>query len=265
MDEFAFDVFISHASEDKEPFVGELARALRRRGLVVWYDEFTLRPGDNLRRSIDAGLATSRYGIVVLSRAFFGKEWPQRELDGLTALEMSDGRKRILPVWHEVTQADVAAASPTLAGIFAARSASGPEQTADTLLGVIGNPDDRRYEHRHVDERVDVVALARESGDMALNLRYFLNCTLVGPAVLGIDDGMQMTGCYIHREMFLSYPSARRFVGIIPARHTRFEGCRFEDIGIIGPPHEVERVLLEPDSPDERSGQEAGARRQPRT
>lgn len=62
-----FDVFISHASEDKENFVRPLADTLEARRLRPWYDEFTLRPGDSLRRSIDRGLLTSQAGIVVLS------------------------------------------------------------------------------------------------------------------------------------------------------------------------------------------------------
>lgn len=74
-----WDVFISHASEDKE-FVRPLADALIARGLRVWYDEFELKVGDHLRRSIDRGLVRSRYGIVVLSPAFFAKHWPQTEV-----------------------------------------------------------------------------------------------------------------------------------------------------------------------------------------
>src|SRR4051812_31352652 len=46
-----YDVFISHAREDKEDFVRPLAAALEARHLRPWYDEFTLRPGDSLRRS----------------------------------------------------------------------------------------------------------------------------------------------------------------------------------------------------------------------
>jgi TIR domain len=54
-----WDVFISHASEDKEDFVRPLAESLSRSGLRVWYDEFTLKVGDSLRRSIDYGLDRS--------------------------------------------------------------------------------------------------------------------------------------------------------------------------------------------------------------
>jgi hypothetical protein len=59
-----FDVFISHASEDKDVFVRPLAEALRNAGIKVWYDEFTLQWGASLRETIDRGLATSRYGLV---------------------------------------------------------------------------------------------------------------------------------------------------------------------------------------------------------
>jgi len=83
-----FDVFISHASEDKDDFVRPLANELLNRGIRVWYDESTLKWGDSLRRKIDQGLARSRYGIVILSSAFFVKNWPQYELDGLVAREM---------------------------------------------------------------------------------------------------------------------------------------------------------------------------------
>lgn len=102
-----FDVFVSHASEDKDDFVRPLAKAMKESGLRVWYDEYSLSWGDRLRRSIDKGLASSKYGIVVLSPKFFEKEWPQRELDGLTALELDDGRKRILPLWHNIDVAGV--------------------------------------------------------------------------------------------------------------------------------------------------------------
>ena len=76
-----YDAFISHASEDKDSLVRPLAEALRDHHVEVWYDELSLQVGDSLRRSIDRGLAKSRFGVVVLSPAFFAKEWPQWELE----------------------------------------------------------------------------------------------------------------------------------------------------------------------------------------
>src|SRR5260370_4234923 len=99
-----WDVFISHASEDKDDFVRPLAHGLEAHGLKVWFDEFTLTVGDSLRRSIDDGLSRSRFGIVVISAAFLHKDWPQRELDGLVAREIG-GVKVVLPGWRNVTAA----------------------------------------------------------------------------------------------------------------------------------------------------------------
>jgi hypothetical protein len=108
------DAFVSHASDDQEDLVRPLAVALSQRGFSIWYAEFQLKVGDSLRRSIDAGLRDSRFGIVVLSEAFFRKNWPQYELDGLVAREMNGG-KVILPIWHKVTKDQVMRYSPTLA------------------------------------------------------------------------------------------------------------------------------------------------------
>jgi histidyl-tRNA synthetase len=43
-----WDVFVSHASEDKDAIARPLAKELRSRGLRVWYDEFELKIGDSL-------------------------------------------------------------------------------------------------------------------------------------------------------------------------------------------------------------------------
>ena len=131
-----WDVFISHASEDKEAFVRDLANSLSSSGLRVWYDEFTLTIGDSLRRSIDHGLSNSRFGIVVLSESFFSKEWPQRELDGLVAMEISSG-KIILPIWHKVTKEDVTAFSPILADKLAVSSERGIEIVTKEVVAAI--------------------------------------------------------------------------------------------------------------------------------
>jgi hypothetical protein len=131
-----WDAFICHASEDKEGFVRPLAELLSQKGLEVWYDDFTLTVGDSLRRSIDRGLGWSRFGIVVLSSAFFEKEWPQRELDGLVAREV-EGRKVILPVWHEVGFEEVKRYSPTLADRVAAKSSEGLEGVVCKLIAAM--------------------------------------------------------------------------------------------------------------------------------
>lgn len=129
-----YDIFICHASEDKDAVVRPLAFQLREQHLEVWYDEFSLEVGDSLRRSIDRGLARSRLAVVVLSPHFFQKQWPQRELDGLVARQMHKGERVILPVWHGVGYEEVLHHSPPLADTLAANSAEGLDAVVAKLV-----------------------------------------------------------------------------------------------------------------------------------
>jgi hypothetical protein len=139
VEERDFDVFISHAAEDKDAVVRPLALSLQERGLSVWYDEFELRVGDSLRRKIDNGIARSRFGIVVLSHAFFAKSWPQYELDGLVTMSLS-GKQVILPLWHEISKDEVVRQSPSLADKLALRTSDySIEEIAEELVAVIAN------------------------------------------------------------------------------------------------------------------------------
>lgn len=131
-----WDVFICHASEDKEGFVRPFAQALREARIRVWFDEFTLSLGDSLRRSIDRGLARSRYGVVVLSPSFFAKDWPQRELDGMVSLELN-GRKVVLPIWHNIDVTGVRAYSPTLADRVAGSTLQPMNELVESVLSVV--------------------------------------------------------------------------------------------------------------------------------
>ena len=134
-----YDFFVCHASEDKDDFVRPLAESLQSKGAEIWYDEFSLKVGDSLRRTIDRGLVDSRFGIVVVSEHFFKKEWPQRELDGLFALETATpDQKRILPIWHKVSKDEVAKYSPILADKIALNtSIKSIDEIADELMKLI--------------------------------------------------------------------------------------------------------------------------------
>jgi hypothetical protein len=118
-----YDVFISHASEDKDDVARPLAKELRKFGFSVWFDEFSLKVGDSLRRTIDRGLRLSRFGVIILSKDFFAKNWPQYELNGLVSREI-EGKKVILPVWHGVTKKEVEHFSPPLSDKVAANTAT---------------------------------------------------------------------------------------------------------------------------------------------
>lgn len=133
-----WDVFISHASEDKDDIARPLAEALRAKGLRVWYDESSLKLGDSLRQAIDKGLGRSRFGVVILSPRFFEKHWPQQELNGLVTREVN-AKKVILPVWHGVTFDDVRRYSVTLADRVAIQTSKGLAVVVETILAAIAD------------------------------------------------------------------------------------------------------------------------------
>lgn len=128
------DFFISHAGEDREAVARPLAEELQRRGHSVWFSDYELTLGDSLLQKISRGLVESRYGVVVLSHSFFAKPWPQTELEGLAARAIVEGRKVILPVWHNITHAEIAKYSPPLADRLGIDTGRGIGVVADEIV-----------------------------------------------------------------------------------------------------------------------------------
>ncbi len=124
-----WDVFISHASEDKAALVKPLANALKEAGVKVWFDEFELKFGDSLSRSIDYGLVHASFGIVILSKSFFAKQWTDYELRSLLS-RVTGGEHIILPIWHNIDRKDIMEYSPYLADIKALSTSIGIEDLA---------------------------------------------------------------------------------------------------------------------------------------
>ncbi len=135
-----WDVFISHASEDKL-YVEPLVEALKVADIDVWYDRLVLEWGDDLRKKIDHGLANCQYGIVVFSKAFLGgKKWTDHEFNGLFALE-KHGRKLILPIWHGISGDELLEYSPAFASRLAKDSSNDSyEDIRDSLLRLLDRP-----------------------------------------------------------------------------------------------------------------------------
>ena len=134
-----YDVFVSHAWEDKESFADEFVKELNKLNLRVWYDTSQIKWGDSMRAKIDEGLKKSKFGVVVLSPDYIkeGKYWTKAELDGLFQLESVNG-KTLLPVWHNLTKKDVMAYSPIIASRLAMTTASmTPSEIAEELAKLL--------------------------------------------------------------------------------------------------------------------------------
>ena len=104
--------------------------------MSVWYDEFELRIGDSLRQKIDEGISRSRFGVVILSKAFLSKGWTSYELDGLVTMAVNK-RQVLLPIWHDISKDEVISYSPSLADKVALRTADySISEIADEIAAV---------------------------------------------------------------------------------------------------------------------------------
>jgi hypothetical protein len=134
------DVFICHASEDKQDVAEPLANRLVGLGYEVWLDKFALKLGDRLLEKIDEGINTCRFGVVILSPRFFEKQWPKRELAGLAAREDAEDRPFILPVRVNLTQAELARHSALLAAVLGVEWSRGIDEVIRQIVDVVGAP-----------------------------------------------------------------------------------------------------------------------------
>jgi hypothetical protein len=130
--------FISHDSRDKE----EVARtiALKLQGLMcpVWYDDFSLQVGSNLRESIESGLKSCKKCILILSPNFLSNNgWTKREFDSIFTRELLEQKRLVLPVWHGVTKQMVFDYSPSLANVKGINWAIGGDEVCNQLARVV--------------------------------------------------------------------------------------------------------------------------------
>jgi len=188
MPESSWDVFISHAREDKAVVARPLAEALSRAGLRVWIDEQEISLGDSLTTKINEGLAHSRYGIVILSPDFLAKEWPKRELAALLAIELKHG-KRVLPVLHNLELESILRDFPLLGDKLCVSTEAGLEAVASEVRRAIGFK-------RDDDDDDDVDSATPHSPEVG---------TRVGPYVIEAQLGAGGSGV-VYRVRSSSHP-----------------------------------------------------------
>ena len=112
-----YDVFISHASADKEEYVDLLAMAVKRLGINVFYDTDVLSWGDRWKEVILNGTADSEFAIIVISNNFFDREWTEKELNEFLCQQNESGQKIVLPLLLGISIDDLKAHYPELGDI----------------------------------------------------------------------------------------------------------------------------------------------------
>lgn len=129
MEETQQDVFISHASRDKDQYVYPLTAALSSQDVTFWLDDAQIELGDSVAGRIDEGLRTSRFALVCLSRNFLQSAWSEAEMYAVLAFQNSAGTKRVLPVILN-SKEEVLRRYPLLSGLRFGEFSDGTEKLA---------------------------------------------------------------------------------------------------------------------------------------
>jgi len=130
-----YHLFISYASED-ENYAGRLAKDLEYLGLKIWFAPLSLKVGDNLLDSINAGLIASEYGLLLISPKYIEKQWTSYELDVLHRQHI-ESDKKLFPLWHGVEKAQLDSWNPGLSGIIAIKSTEDLREISSKIADVI--------------------------------------------------------------------------------------------------------------------------------
>ena len=130
-------MFVSHAYQDKKiaaPFV----KKLKENDIKVWYDTDILQWGDSLSDSINKGLKSSLFGLVILSRTFFKKKWTRAELKALMSLANSKENMRILPLFYKITHEEIVKKYPLLSDFYGRSWDDGLDKLTKEIKQLVG-------------------------------------------------------------------------------------------------------------------------------
>lgn len=100
---FEYDVFVSHASADKENYVQELQESFKKLGIKIFYDADTIEWGDDWEQKIKNGLEKCRYGVIVVTKNFYNRIWTEKELKSFLIRQNNNGENVILPILYNTS------------------------------------------------------------------------------------------------------------------------------------------------------------------
>jgi hypothetical protein len=150
------DVFICHAHADKITHAGPLYRELNRRGLSCWSDEAEILPGDSIVEKVGEGLRSSRYVLIVVTKNFLRRSWPEKELNVAFSREMRTGVKSVVTLL-DVDPAEYFERYPLLEDKLYVDWAHGLESLADGVTSLFSRRPSPEWHCDHPQEHVGVV------------------------------------------------------------------------------------------------------------
>jgi TIR domain len=144
----ARDVFLCHASGDKQRYARPLAKALARRAVSCWIDEAEIEIGDSIIDAVNTGLRLSHFVLVIITEESLSRRWPQRELNAALYKEMISGRTVVLPVLA-ISPARWIEEYPLLADKLFLKWSEGLESLAEAIAQLFKRTPTKEWAHNH--------------------------------------------------------------------------------------------------------------------
>ena len=96
-DQFRFDVWLSYSPTDRTTAL-QLAKRLKSRSLRVWFDEWELRPGGDMRQQFDSGIDASRKMLFCMSPDAFKPDGIIADVDYILKRDSDNSEHRLIPL-----------------------------------------------------------------------------------------------------------------------------------------------------------------------
>ncbi|WP_144605757.1 toll/interleukin-1 receptor domain-containing protein [Algoriphagus algorifonticola] len=101
------NIFLCHDFNDKE-IVYKVNAELSRKMYNVWFDKFSIKPGDSIFEKISEGLNKCDNGLLFISKSFLKNEgWVRFELQSLINKQVYEKKKVIIPIWLDIDLDDL--------------------------------------------------------------------------------------------------------------------------------------------------------------
>ena len=132
------NIFISHASEDKETIVSPFAKELEKYGITYWLDMKEIVPGDHLLGKIfKEGISNSDYVVVFISKNFLAKGWTNAELQNALSKQFRTNKNIVIPFLVDITFAELLSKYPEFENIFCGDIRNGISTAAFQLSKIV--------------------------------------------------------------------------------------------------------------------------------
>ncbi|RDL17796.1 TIR domain-containing anti-phage reverse transcriptase [Serratia fonticola] len=135
-----YDIFICHASEDKDEIAVPVYDELNNLSIVTFIDHLSIKWGDSLVDKINNALAKSKYVIAILSKNSVEKNWPIRELNSVLAREIKGGKVKLLTLIKASDEEYVQDKLPLLADKLYMVYNGNPAEVASRVRDLLGHP-----------------------------------------------------------------------------------------------------------------------------